>query len=128
MPKAKYAAEVTTTGQPKSRQEGSSESSIADSASPYDALLVLSFGGPESPDDVLPFLRNVTKGRNVPDSRLEEVAEQYAMFGGKSPINDQCRSLISALTAELARESIDLPIYWGNRNWHPLLTLSLIHI
>ena len=87
-----------------------------------DAILVLSFGGPEQPDDVLPFLRNVTRGRNVPDERLAEVAEQYNQFGGRSPINDQCRSLIAALEAELSRSGIDLPVYWGNRNWHPLVT------
>lgn len=87
-----------------------------------DAVLVLSFGGPEGPDDVMPFLRNVTRGRNVPDERLATVAEQYALFGGRSPINDQCRSLIEALTTELADHKIDLPIYWGNRNWHPLLS------
>ncbi len=88
----------------------------------YDALLVLSFGGPEHPDDVLPFLRNVTRGRGVPDERLAVVAEQYALFGGRSPINDQCRQLIAALETELAEHDLDLPIYWGNRNWHPMLT------
>ncbi len=86
-----------------------------------DAVLILSFGGPEQPQDVMPFLRNVTKGRNVPDERLAVVAEQYAIFGGKSPINDQCRALIDALTAELNENSIDLPIYWGNRNWEPFV-------
>lgn len=91
-------------------------------SSPFDAILVLSFGGPEGPDDVLPFLRNVTRGRNVPDERLAVVAEQYALFGGVSPINDQCRELIAALEAELAATGIDLPVYWGNRNWHPVLT------
>ncbi|MEM7274488.1 MAG: ferrochelatase [Actinomycetota bacterium] len=89
--------------------------------STFDAVLVLSFGGPEQPEDVLPFLRNVTRGRNVPDERLAEVAEQYAVFGGRSPINDQCRNLIDALTVELAANGHDLPIYWGNRNWHPML-------
>jgi ferrochelatase len=87
----------------------------------YDALLLLSFGGPEGPDDVLPFLRNVTRGRNVPDERLAEVAEQYELFGGRSPINDHCRELVGALTAELQRAGLDLPVYWGNRNWHPML-------
>lgn len=89
--------------------------------SSYDAILVLSFGGPEEPDDVLPFLRNVTKGRNVPDDRLAIVAEQYAIFGGRSPINDHCRQLIAALETELREHQIDLPIYWGNRNWEPYL-------
>lgn len=87
----------------------------------FDALLLLSFGGPEQPDDVLPFLRNVTAGRNVPDERLAVVAEQYELFGGKSPINDQNRALLSALTAELAGRPSELPIYWGNRNWAPYL-------
>ena len=82
----------------------------------YDALLLISFGGPEGPDDVLPFLENVLRGRNVPRERMLEVAEHYYHFGGKSPINDQCRALIEALTPE-----VDLPIYWGNRNWHPFL-------
>ncbi len=87
-----------------------------------DAILLLSFGGPEGPDDVLPFLRNVTKGRNVPDERLAVVAEQYAQFGGRSPINDHCRDLKTAIEAELSGAGIDLPVYWGNRNWHPMLT------
>ena len=87
-----------------------------------DALLLLSFGGPEKPDDVLPFLRNVTRGRDVPDDRLAEVAEQYELFGGRSPINDQCRALKAALEADLASNTIDLPVYWGNRNWSPYVT------
>jgi protoporphyrin/coproporphyrin ferrochelatase len=87
----------------------------------YDALLVLSFGGPEGMDDVMPFLENVTRGRNIPRERLEEVAEHYAHFGGASPINAQNRALIAALERELAEHGIDLPIYFGNRNWHPLL-------
>lgn len=87
----------------------------------YDALLVLSFGGPEGMDDVLPFLENVTRGRNVPRQRMEEVAEHYAHFGGTSPINEQNRALIAALERELAAHEIALPIYFGNRNWHPLL-------
>ena len=87
--------------------------------STYDALLLLSFGGPEGPDDVIPFLENVTRGRNVPRERLEEVAEQYARFGGVSPINEQNRALLDALRAELERRGIDLPFHWGNRNWAP---------
>jgi len=82
----------------------------------YDALLVLSFGGPETRDDVIPFLENVLRGRNVPRERMLEVAEHYYRFGGKSPINDQNRALIEAL-----RPVVPMPIYWGNRNWHPLL-------
>jgi len=92
-----------------------------DAARAYDALLVLSFGGPEGMDDVMPFLENVTRGRNIPRERLVEVAEHYAHFGGISPINTQNRALIAALERELADHGIDLPIYFGNRNWHPLL-------
>ncbi|HEY2272279.1 MAG TPA: ferrochelatase [Jatrophihabitantaceae bacterium] len=87
--------------------------------SDFDALLFLSFGGPEGPDDVMPFLRNVTRGRGVPDERLEAVAEHYQHFGGMSPINAQNRALIAALRADFAASGIDLPIYWGNRNWKP---------
>ncbi|WP_433085048.1 ferrochelatase [Dactylosporangium sp. CA-052675] len=82
----------------------------------YDAFLLLSFGGPEGQDDVLPFLENVTRGRGIPRERLEAVAGHYRHFGGVSPINAQCRELLDAL-----RPRIDLPIYWGNRNWHPML-------
>jgi protoporphyrin/coproporphyrin ferrochelatase len=88
----------------------------------YDAILVVSFGGPESPDDVIPFLENVLRGRNVPRERMLTVAEHYYHFGGKSPINQQTRELIAALEAELARHGPKLPVYWGNRNWHPLLS------
>ncbi|MFN2425635.1 MAG: ferrochelatase [Candidatus Binatia bacterium] len=86
-----------------------------------DAVLVLSFGGPEGPDDVIPFLENVTRGRNVPRDRLEVVAQQYMLFGGRSPINDECRGLVAALENELARRGPALPVYWGNRNWQPML-------
>src|SRR3954471_24882018 len=85
----------------------------------YDALLFLSFGGPEGPEDVMPFLRNVTRGRGIPPERLEKVAEHYQHFGGISPINRQNRALIAALEAKFAANGIDLPIYWGNRNWKP---------
>jgi ferrochelatase len=88
---------------------------------PYDALLLVSFGGPEGPDDVLPFLRRVTAGRGVPDERLAEVAEHYHLFGGRSPINDQCRALLAAVRDDLAAHGLDLPVYWGNRNWDPYL-------
>jgi len=91
----------------------------------YDAILVTSFGGPERPGDVMPFLENVLRGKNVPRERMLEVAEHYYHFGGKSPINDQNRQLIAALEAELARHGPCLPIYWGNRNWHPMLTDTL---
>lgn len=91
----------------------------------YDAILVVGFGGPEAPEDVLPFLENVTRGRNVPRERLFEVAVHYQRFGGKSPINEQCRELIAALQAELNRHAMRLPVYWGNRNWHPFLADAL---
>src|SRR5436189_1853140 len=87
----------------------------------YDAVLVVSFGGPEGPDDVIPFLENVLRGRNVPRERMLEVAEHYYHFGGVSPINEQNRALIAALVGELNRHGPQLPVYWGNRNWHPLL-------
>ena len=90
-------------------------------AVPYDAVLVLSFGGPERPEDVVPFLENVTKGRGVPRERLVEVGRHYDLFGGRSPINDQNRALIAALEVDLAAAGIDLPVYFGNRNWHPML-------
>jgi ferrochelatase len=92
---------------------------------PYDALLLVSFGGPEKPDDVMPFLENVTRGRNIPYDRLEEVAGHYQHFGGKSPINDQNRELMAALRVEFDKHGLNLPIYWGNRNWHPLLPDTL---
>src|SRR3712207_8708805 len=81
----------------------------------YDAVLLASFGGPEGQDDVIPFLRNVTRGRGIPDERLEEVAHHYRHFGGVSPINAQNRELKAALEAELARRGIDLPVLWGDR-------------
>lgn len=86
-----------------------------------DAILVVSFGGPDGPDDVMPFLENVLRGRNVPRERMLEVAEHYHHFDGRSPINEQNRELIAALRALLDREGPNLPIYWGNRNWHPML-------
>ncbi len=87
----------------------------------YDAFLLLSFGGPEHPDDVMPFLRNVTRGRGVPEERLFEVAEHYYHFGGVSPINQQCRDLLAAIDADFAGHGVTLPTYWGNRNWQPML-------
>ncbi|MFN6334406.1 MAG: ferrochelatase, partial [Planctomyces sp.] len=94
-------------------------------AFPYDAILVLSFGGPEKRDDVIPFLENVLRGKPVPRERLLEVAEHYYHYDGVSPINQQCRELIAALRQELQSAGIGLPIYWGNRNWHPLLPETL---
>ncbi len=98
------------------------EPSLVPNLNPYDAILLLSFGGPEGPDDVLPFLRNVTAGRGIPDERLAEVAEHYHHFGGRSPINNQNRELLAALKAEMARRGHELPVLWGNRNWQPYLT------
>jgi len=86
-----------------------------------DAILLLSFGGPERGEEVIPFLENVLRGRNVPRERLLEVAEHYYHFGGKSPINDQNRALLAGLRKILAEEGPALPVYWGNRNWHPFL-------
>ncbi len=93
----------------------------ADLVPDYDALLIVGFGGPERRDDVLPFLENVLRGRPVPRERMLEVAEHYYHFGGVSPINGQVRDLIAALQTELDRRGVALPIYWGNRNWHPML-------
>lgn len=92
---------------------------------PYDAFLLVSFGGPEGPDDVIPFLENVLRGKNVPRERMLEVAEHYQHFGGVSPINDQNRALLEAIRAEFESAGIDLPVYWGNRNWDPLLPDTL---
>jgi protoporphyrin/coproporphyrin ferrochelatase len=87
----------------------------------YDAFLLVSFGGPEGPDDVVPFLANVTRGRNVPPERLALVAEHYSAFGGVSPINQQCRDLLAAVRADFTATGLSLPVYWGNRNWAPYL-------
>jgi len=92
---------------------------------PYDGILLMSFGGPEGPDDVMPFLRNVTAGRGIPDERLAVVAEHYQSFGGKSPINDQNRALLGALRSELDRRGISVPLLWGNRNFDPFVTNTL---
>ena len=92
---------------------------------PYDAFLLVSFGGPEGPDDVIPFLQNVTRGRPVPPARLEQVAEHYYRFGGVSPINQQCRDLAAAVEKDFAAAGVGLPVYWGNRNWQPYLADTL---
>jgi ferrochelatase len=94
---------------------------VAPSVAPYDALLLLSFGGPDLPEDVVPFLENVTRGRGIPRERLEAVGEHYFLFGGKSPINDLNRTLLDEIRTDLAAHGIDLPVYWGNRNWDPFL-------
>jgi ferrochelatase len=98
---------------------GTAPSSSPAPAGRREALLVLSFGGPEGHDDVMPFLLNVTRGRGIPPERLEAVAEHYHHFGGVSPINEQNQALIAAVEAELAAAGIELPVYWGNRNWAP---------
>jgi ferrochelatase len=97
-------------------------------AAPYDALLLLSFGGPEGPDDVVPFLENVTHGRGIPRERLKEVGKHYFLFGGVSPINAQNRELLDALRKDFVDAGLDLPLYWGNRNWAPYLTDALREI
>ncbi|MDX6327387.1 MAG: protoporphyrin/coproporphyrin ferrochelatase [Nocardioidaceae bacterium] len=94
-------------------------------ASPYDGLLLVSFGGPEKPDDVLPFLENVTRGRGIPRERLEEVGEHYFRFGGRSPINDLNRAFLAAVEEDFAGAGLQLPVYWGNRNWDPYLADAL---
>jgi ferrochelatase len=91
----------------------------------YDAMLLVAFGGPEGMDDVLPFLANVVRGKHVPRERLSEVAAHYEHFGGVSPIGAQCRSLVAAIGEELERHGKPLPVYWGNRHWHPLLADTL---
>ncbi|MCU7822519.1 ferrochelatase [Kitasatospora sp. DSM 101779] len=95
---------------------------------PYDALLLLSFGGPEGPEDVVPFLENVTRGRGIPKERLVEVGKHYFLFGGVSPINEQNRELLAALRKDFADHGLDLPVYWGNRNWAPYLADTLKEI
>jgi ferrochelatase len=95
---------------------------MARDPSPYDALLLLSFGGPERPEDVVPFLENVTRGRGIPRERLEEVGEHYFLFGGRSPINDRNRELLAAIQEDLHSAGVTIPVYWGNRNWDPYLT------
>ncbi len=104
--------------------EGASPGAV-DLLAPYDAVLLVSFGGPEAPDEVMPFLRRVTAGRGIPDDRLASVAHHYERFGGRSPINDQNRALIAALEAELKEREIDVPVLWGNRNSPPYLDDAL---
>ena len=98
---------------------------MAPNPAPYDGLLLVSFGGPEKADDVIPFLENVTRGRGVPRERLEEVGEHYLLFGGRSPINDQNREFVSAVVEDFRTSGVDLPVYWGNRNWDPYLVDTL---
>lgn len=100
----------------------SSHGEFDDASRSYDAVLYLSFGGPEGPEDVIPFLANVTRGRGVPEERLAQVADHYLAFGGVSPINRQNRAAIAALEEALETAGLDLPVYWGNRNWKPYVT------
>ena len=104
------------------------DSGTTGALAPYDAVVLVSFGGPEGPDEVLPFLENVTRGRGIPRERLAEVGHHYQLFGGRSPINDQCRSLLQALRVELDGRGIDVPLYWGNRNSEPFLGPELARI
>ncbi len=92
---------------------------------PYDALLIVAFGGPEGPDEVRPFLENVLRGKNVPHQRMLDVVEHYGLFGGVSPLNEQIRTLLASLRAYLDKNGPPLKVYWGNRNWHPLLADTL---
>ena len=113
------------TSAPKTPQGQSPDNPDEGLTSPdaaYDAIVLVSFGGPEGPDDVMPFLENVLRGRNVPRERMLEVAEHYQAFGGVSPINEQCRALLAAMRADFKDHGLDLPVYWGNRNWHPMLS------
>ncbi|HEY6813073.1 MAG TPA: ferrochelatase [Propionibacteriaceae bacterium] len=105
--------------------DDTSTSQLRHALAPYEAVLLVSFGGPEGPEDVMPFLQNVTRGRGIPAERLAEVGQHYLLFGGKSPINDQCRRLLAALNDELSGRDIKLPLYWGNRNWNPYLSEEL---
>lgn len=100
----------------------------ASELAPYDAVVLVSFGGPEGPDEVVPFLENVTRGRGIPVERLAQVGEHYFLFGGRSPINDQCRTLLAALRAEFDRRGLNIPLFWGNRNWNPYLTDTFAEI
>ena len=118
-------ASATVVSDNESLPQRNSDSGKSKLAETYDAVLLVSFGGPEGPDDVMPFLENVLRGKNVPRERMLEVAEHYQQFGGVSPINEQNRRLIAALQAELEENGPRLPIYWGNRNWDPLLSHAL---
>ena len=105
--------------------DGALARQLSPALAPYEAVLLVSFGGPEQPEDVMPFLHNVTRGRGIPAERLAEVGRHYLRFGGRSPINDQCRSLLAALRNQLHRRGIAVPLYWGNRNWDPYLADEL---
>ncbi len=91
----------------------------------YDAILLVSYGGPEGPGDVMPFLEKVVRDKNVSPARLKKVAEHYELFGGVSPINAECRALLTAIVGELNTHGPALPVYWGNRYWHPMLAETI---
>src|SRR5216110_3330040 len=107
------------------RSRQTEDDKLYNANSSYDAIVIVSFGGPEKSADVIPFLENVLRGRNVPRERMLEVAEHYYHFGGISPINQQVRELMAALERELRERGPALPLYWGNRNWHPMLADTL---
>ncbi|HVN12213.1 MAG TPA: ferrochelatase [Kineosporiaceae bacterium] len=115
---------MTVPSPPPGRPVGGADQP-APATAPYDGVLLLSFGGPQRPEDVMPFLENVTRGRGIPRERLDAVAEHYLRLGGRSPINDQNRALLAALRGELDARGLSVPLYWGNRNWHPFLLDTL---
>ncbi|QEW01483.1 ferrochelatase [Microbacterium caowuchunii] len=115
------SASLAPDGVPFASAQAASGAPYVEVPTPYDGILLAGFGGPEGQEDVIPFLRNVTRGRGIPDERLEEVAHHYRAFGGVSPINAQNAALKTALESELGRRGIALPVYWGNRNWSPYL-------
>jgi ferrochelatase len=117
-----------TIAQNPETEQSSTMSNSNYSNSGYDAILLLSFGGPEGKDEVIPFLENVLRGKNVPRERMEAVAHHYYLFDGVSPINGHCRELIKALKSELENSNIALPVFWGNRNWHPMLADTLLEM
>src|SRR5690606_22018843 len=118
---AAYPARDAVLHRPAHRSGRGSRGYFVTHAYAYDAVLLAGFGGPEGPDDVMPFLRNVTRGRGVPDERLADVAQHYLALGGASPINEHNRQLQSALQVELDARGVAVPVLWGNRNWAPYL-------
>ena len=119
---------MTSTSDNATPDNATSDNATSDNAKPYDALLLVSFGGPEGPDEVLPFLENVTKGRGIPPERLKAVGQHYFRFGGVSPINAQNRELLASMREDLPRQGLSLPVYWGNRNWSPYLPETLVQM
>ncbi|MFD7921858.1 ferrochelatase [Streptomyces sp. NPDC059740] len=126
MPETHHASRPTADGTtPAPRRDATARPRTGGDPAPYDALLLLSFGGPEGPEDVVPFLENVTRGRGIPRERLREVGQHYFLFDGVSPINAQNRELLAALRTAFDEAGVDLPVHWGNRNWAPYLTDTL---